>query len=312
MCVRVCLCDVCTDVCVYECVLCVFVCACMYMRVFMLLVHVLTQLCFLLPFSGNWAEGFRTKVYRFKEAQLWYNYPGSLRVREGRYLAYWNDLHADGLNNQFVAFRSALAIAHILNRTLILPRFSAHHNAGDERFFDYYFDYAKFADVFSSHVPSSFLDFVPATLLHKTVVHLSARNSTWRPLQHTTRTPITFSAHFSPLGATDTEIRKWLSPYQDEVVLYVDDMFRAFLKFENVADENEFEARFRKGVQPVPALLGKCFFAHASSHTHTHTLLYTCTNTCTCTYSYRTYTLHTRRHTHTTHTSTCVPSSSLL
>ena len=76
---------------------------------------------------NNWIVSGAGKIYRFKEHLMWYvdkdaYYSSSSR----RYLTYGNPIDwgaKDNLDKETQALKSALSIAHVLNRTLILPAF---------------------------------------------------------------------------------------------------------------------------------------------------------------------------------------------
>ncbi len=74
---------------------------------------------------NNWIVSKAAKIYRFKEMHMWViDENGYYSSHTRKYMTYQNPL-SRGIHfpEQQKALHNALAIAHILNRTLILPRF---------------------------------------------------------------------------------------------------------------------------------------------------------------------------------------------
>ena len=75
----------------------------------------------------NWIISEAAKIYRFKENLMWYNDRGGYYTDTRRkYLSFMNAALDVGEVHQLEmdALKSALALGHILNRTVILPSFS--------------------------------------------------------------------------------------------------------------------------------------------------------------------------------------------
>lgn len=107
---------------------------------------------------NNWVSP-RSKLYRFREAGLWLTGASPLGPKPGtKYLTYFDAIEENGLNNQRQAFRNALAIARILNRTLIMPTFHRRHRVESPVPMDYFFDFDKFDAEFPGVEPHHFLE----------------------------------------------------------------------------------------------------------------------------------------------------------
>ena len=97
---------------------------------------------------NNWADGFKTKRYRFRELGAWQMEDEDyFDVEKRKYLTWTEPLVTNnGWNNIRNSLRSGIALAQILNRTLILPNFYSHHKASPTVTLDYYLNYEKFSE----------------------------------------------------------------------------------------------------------------------------------------------------------------------
>lgn len=103
---------------------------------------------------NNWADSRAAAVYRLREAKLWAVDPPEYSRPGGRkFLAFWGPLEDNGLNNQRMALRNALAFAKLLDRTLILPLFHREHLVDSPVPYDFFFDYAKLHEHFAGVLP---------------------------------------------------------------------------------------------------------------------------------------------------------------
>ena len=96
-----------------------------------------------------------SKRYRLREAGLW---PAATPIPGAKYLTYFDAIEENGLNNQRQAFRNALAIARVLNRTLIMPRFHRRHRQESPVPMDYFFDVGRFEAEIPEVEPHHFLE----------------------------------------------------------------------------------------------------------------------------------------------------------
>lgn len=99
---------------------------------------------------NNWVDGKHTKEYRFRELGMWTQDPPEyFSLKETKFLAYYEPTIANnGWNNVRASLRSALAIAQVLGRTLILPKFYSHHGKPVIVTLDYFLDYDAFSATF--------------------------------------------------------------------------------------------------------------------------------------------------------------------
>lgn len=103
---------------------------------------------------NNWADSRASAIYRLREANLWAGDPPEYSRPGGRkFLTFWDPLEDNGLNNQRMALRNALAFARLLNRTLILPVFHRDHMVDSPVPYDFFFDYEALQEQFPGVLP---------------------------------------------------------------------------------------------------------------------------------------------------------------
>ena len=79
---------------------------------------------------NNWIVSMEAKVYRAKELHQWvYDESGYYTDTAPKYMTYQNPVTKASRKDEIEALQSALQVASILNRTVILPRF--HQNQGE-------------------------------------------------------------------------------------------------------------------------------------------------------------------------------------
>ena len=207
---------------------------------------------------NNWIVGQPAKKYRFKEHLLWHvDTDGYFSCPNRTYLTYENpdDFGAKStFAEESAALRSAFTIAHILNRTLILPRFHcykcemfpgekamSHCYAG--KFYriarlDRQLSYRE--SVFLRHplVPKSVKTSVSPVMTITTgrrsdVVHQNVTN--------------TFTAQHGD-GATQQEIIDWFGKFSDVSVLRFRSLYGAITRIDRVG---QFQRHLRDGLVPA-------------------------------------------------------------
>eukprot|EP00899_Mesostigma_viride_P004856 jgi/Mesvir1/14371/Mv09771-RA.1 len=227
--------------------------------------------------------GFAGKRHRLREAGLWkvesqeyYSEGNFLAInvpfglRELNITAPDVDSHVKISGQQLRAVRDGLAIAQILNRTLILPPLVAHCDRdcggcgaieagckikGSEvgppwvipvdMLFDTTLMEANFHDRFREH---TFLDNprVPPEVKRSRVwVDVIKREE----LKHIQRDPAVGAVVANgwavlPESATEAEVHQWLGPYRDVRVLELSDAARAFCRFTSDDDSHGFQKRW--------------------------------------------------------------------
>ena len=73
---------------------------------------------------NNWIVSLEAKIYRAKEVHQWMNDEGQYYSSTSRkYMTYSNGPKPYHVDNEMTILKSALAMAYVLNRTLILPKF---------------------------------------------------------------------------------------------------------------------------------------------------------------------------------------------
>ncbi|KAL1511953.1 hypothetical protein AB1Y20_005233 [Prymnesium parvum] len=234
--------------------------------------------------SGVLADGVpaATLPYRLREEGLWRQREPPADAEE-RFLAFKELVIDNGLSNTRGALRSALAIATLTNRTLILPPFWSRHLHGEPYRVgaDYYFDWPRLRAAFPRVREAAFLgrafpgaaEWPPRAPLRVFFVQLSAGetlcgeshdsslmeargkvNATCPPLAVEPSRLHTHLAAGFHLGATDAELLTWLAPFHAEPLLFFGRMFRRFWRFTSPRDHAAFVERFEQGVQPAPEI----------------------------------------------------------
>ena len=214
---------------------------------------------------NNWIEGEPAKKYRFREHLLWnvdkYRYYSFARRK---YVTYDNPVDF-GANLTFKkedsALRSAFAIAHLLSRTLILPRFHCYKCWRD-------CDKTKSYNASSTPYCYAGVFYRIATL----DLHLPYRESQF--LRHT-MVPNQVKISMSPIieiipgdnssvtlrrnvsdtfiakdgsGASKEEIRQWFDKYDEVAVLRFRSLYGAFTRFNTLGS---FEGRLKRALVPA-------------------------------------------------------------
>jgi hypothetical protein len=231
----------------------------------------------------NWVEGQLTKKYRLREAGLWALDQVSLQQspvvraagvvaagselrqnrnnpsRHPRYLAYYVDVAAHGLWNQVNSLRVALSLGQILNRTVILPRIGIYHGSNETRIFDAIFNYKLFSEAFPNHAPHSTLHELFPDWKNMAWLHIAQKydpDTISAPFKQDNRhnSLLVFRANeHSFLGASETEVRRWFgdgTAFQHMPLLFFDDLFRRFWRFEQDEVESDFAERFERATRP--------------------------------------------------------------
>ena len=225
--------------------------------------------------------------YMLRENGMWQSgADADARGRSGggeRFIAFKELIINNGLSNARNALRSALALATITNRTLILPPYWSRHLRGEPYRVgvDYYFDYAKLTRLFprvreSSYLVSAFPDaqtWPPKPSLPVFMVKLSDDegmckevtdasqlealgnvNTTCPPLSLPSGQLIAMRAKHYHLGADEGELREWLRPHAHRPLLYFARMFRRFGHFDKKDADAAFSKRYAEAVQPAPEI----------------------------------------------------------
>ena len=217
----------------------------------------------LLILHNSHIVGVSAKMYRLREHLLWKSDVGLYYSDPHRkYLLYHNpfDLHEKTPEAEKEALISALAIASILNRTVILPRFHCQCTSTGCEFecpLHYLFHVARFDDKFENKFrENSFLHNVetPTDLKQannsKPVIIKSDKIAS---LLENDNTQIDFDQQFTPAnstgGATSTEIKEWFSSYKNKRLIKFYCMYNAFSKFTDESEDTDFTNKVKSGLQ---------------------------------------------------------------
>lgn len=217
---------------------------------------------------ANWINGVREKIYHLREAGLWSvppparpteeaGAPRILSVREGCVDHGRCDVHS-----ALRALRDALAIAHVLNRTLVLPRFPLQRQRPDARAksISHFLDYSSFADHFPNHAalgPESGHR-TGAALVHVDVG--GARDAPSAGLGFVT----VGRRDSAPSLPGETQIKEWLAPFASAAHLHLSTTLDRFGAMGSSRDQREFERRLARGVRLSPRLMTVAYESRAA------------------------------------------------
>ncbi|KAL3911439.1 MAG: hypothetical protein SGPRY_008691 [Prymnesium sp.] len=220
--------------------------------------------------------------YNLRENALWKLPPPGPAEGE-RFLAFKELVIDNGLSNTRGALRSALAIAELTNRTLVLPPLYSRHLHGEPFRVgaDYYFDLPRLQRAFpnlreatalealfpgASEWPPRpptrvfFLQLSQGEALCAESVDSSLMerrgkdNATCPPLHIQPSRLHTRLASGFHLGETDSQLLEWLAPFSSQRLIFFGRMFRRFWRFESPTMQADFNRRLEWGVRPAPEI----------------------------------------------------------
>ncbi len=202
---------------------------------------------------NNWIVSMQAKTYRAKEMQQWVydgdNGGGYYTDPHAKYLRYTT---SNSSEHNVQALKAALAIAQILNRTLILPAFSSPSGSPVPLLsvlrvaaFDAEFAYREHS--FSTHpsVPAA----VTASCSPVYVLATDAVPADVLEQAASKETPRVLTAADQARGMTDAEIRRHLGAVPHAILqLYVP--HNAFAAFLDAATERAWQDKCSRGLKP--------------------------------------------------------------
>ena len=234
---------------------------------------------------ADWVPSCRFE-YRLREAGLWQTQPGDRSDADApdeKFVAFKELVINNGLSNTRNALRSALAIADLTNRTLILPPMWSRHLVGNPYRVgaDYYFDLHRLKRAYPRTRDSSFLAQTfphaavwppqPSTPVFLIQLHsgeglcaevqntskmeaLGNVDETCPPLRLPRGQLRAMRARRYHLGASSDELVRWLAPYASEPLLYFARMFRRFHRFSDATQHDAFQRKYALAVIPAPEI----------------------------------------------------------
>jgi len=243
---------------------------------------------------ANWINGVREKVYHLSEVGLWaVGRPRAPRLLEGRNVparygaeraeqshhrdagARWGIVEERRLlsvrdsgcavpcdvHSSLRALRDALAIAHLLNRTLVLPRLplQSHLPAARSRTIAHFLDYRSLLKHFPHHAPHGPDDEPPPGAVR---VHIDAGGND-APAAH-----LGFATVGAGWGAPafpgEEQLRRWLAPFASAAELHLSATHRRFGSLAAPREQREFVRRLSRGLKLSPRLLTVAHQARAA------------------------------------------------
>lgn len=186
--------------------------------------------------------------YVLREARLW-RLPRS-GARPGRWLGYGVSSAADSqLYRQRGALRSALMLARILRRTLVLPPFWTTEHGSRTAAFNSLYDYDAFNAAFADHCEASAVHELPG----RHTFHIALADGP-RPAAEAAGPELSGSFGAGSKGATAEQLRAWLKPWAGEPFLWFDRMYHRVSGLHDTSSQADFDASFRGALRPAPEL----------------------------------------------------------
>ena len=181
---------------------------------------------------NNWIVGAVSKISRFKEHLMWVSdYNRYYSDPQRNYIMYDNPAKTDTAMEKS-ALSSAFGIASVLNRTVILPRFSE-----GTKPFSKFMDIDQFDKTYHGlYRENSFLanprtpDVVISSITSKLLIDSKAA------LNLNLKRDVREVVHFQPgnptKGATCEELKEWFQPFSDIRILRFHSLYGAFQAFD--------------------------------------------------------------------------------
>ena len=226
--------------------------------------------------STSGAVEAESRRYALRESRLWLlgdgvSARGSSRREDAPRIWLGYDV-ADSdcaLYRQRRALRSALMMAHVLHRSLLLPRFCSHADGGRSVPMSFLFDYASFAKRFPHHAEASALRYLvgdPATTQGSASdasveevkrpplrFHIALADAPAKKSASALQMTGSFKAK-SPKGASEGQLRSWLRKWSSQPLLWFDKTYQRLNRLDDLQAAYQFEGALREGLRPAPEL----------------------------------------------------------
>ena len=220
--------------------------------------------------SMSGAPMLATKRYTLTEMNLWLMGDsaaahGNIRQQEplregerGGWLGYDVSDSDCALYRQRRSLKSALLMAQVLRRSLLLPKFCSHTDGGRTVPMSFLFDYERFAAQFPEHAEASALRyFKPGPSLTTAQppprFHIALHDASGKKSAEELNVDGSFKAK-SPKGASEGQIHTWLKRWQTSPLLWFDKIYQRFNRLDNVEASNLFDVKMRDALRPAPEL----------------------------------------------------------
>ena len=200
---------------------------------------------------NNWIVSMEAKVYRVKELHQWVNDEGGYYTNTTlKYLTYQNPITKAIRKDEIEALQSALQVASILNRTVILPRF--HQKQGEVPLisflrlsnFDKQFQYRESSFLTHPLVPDIIKQSVFGPVLikcHASKYLLASVNISQTIIQYESS---------SANGMNETEVLQKFGHITHSVLSF-HSMYGAFSGFSDETQNRIWTQKFKKGLIPA-------------------------------------------------------------
>lgn len=202
---------------------------------------------------NNWIISIEAKTYRFREMHLWqfdgeeHYYTDNCR----KYLTYENVAIDSRINMEMDALKNALAIGHILNRTVIIPKFHFGRDQKESSIING-IKLRKFQAKFPNFREHTFLSHpkVPTDVkISRSEIYQIRSAFADAHISHTSldNNNLVFlkPANYRS-GATESEIRQWFGPLQHSVLQF-HSLYKAFCCFDTKMENIKFSRRVHAG-----------------------------------------------------------------
>ena len=195
---------------------------------------------------NNWIQGLELKIYRFKEHLMWMvDTQGYYSSPHRQYITYDNPVSLRD-TDQVSALRSALGIALLLNRTLIVPRFHCGPPCSLLRF-------RNNIEQMTKQFPGMFRE--STFLLNPRITPDLLESQSPKLIVQTGKPPETtemkgveqhiLTPREAGQGASSEELLRWLEPYSHYRILHFSPLMNAFGGFTDATTQTEFQTKIR-------------------------------------------------------------------
>ena len=207
---------------------------------------------------ANWIDGVDAKAYHMREAGLWLlDRPPTSQGNMEKLLSIGDGTDggpqgALSISAHIQAVGNALAIAHALNRTLVLPRLPVSSKSRQQtRTFAHFFDYGAFRAAFPRHRA---LGPRGATGVAKGV-HIDIGRGDAPDISPGYEVPPAHTLRsIASEGLTDVQLQRAMEPFADVPHVRLWTSFRRMAGFASASEGRDFHLRLLRGLKPAARL----------------------------------------------------------
>lgn len=220
---------------------------------------------------ANWINGVEEKIYHLREAGLWT--PGRDAQQRTRLLSVGDGVDhgsagCQGFAAHHLALRDAVAVACLLNRTLVIPRLPISRKCERgvvSRSLSHFYDYRRFADALPQHQERGPSAWPPQHLENQaTRIHLDVGRHDPPPAGQGYQTVRAVRAA-GVAGLSDTALREKLQPWANAPILHLWTAYRRVAgRITKGGERSGLVARAGHALRAAPRLQGLAQHLHRS------------------------------------------------